>query len=56
MINFEQKCCYQCQRFVGPVEDEDWDEDGTEGECPYMGWYCDAFDDANECEGFIEKL
>jgi len=38
--------CYQCQKFVGPVEEEEWDESGTEGMCPEESVYTDAFDEA----------
>ena len=38
--------CYYCEHFVGPVEDEEWEEDETIGMCPLTGVYTDAFDDA----------
>lgn len=48
MLGFTNKCCYQCAHFVGPVEEEEWDEQGTDGMCPTTGCYVDAFDDACE--------
>jgi len=47
----EERCCCDCQHFVGPIEEEEWDEDGTEGMCPHMGWYTDALDEA--CDEYI---
>jgi len=47
----EEKYCYQCQKFVGPVEEEEYDEEGTEGMCPSTGVYTDAFD--KSCEEFL---
>ena len=48
---FERKCCYECQHFQGPRDNEEWEKEGTEGMCPHMSWYTDAFDDA--CEAAI---
>jgi len=47
----EHKCCYECQHYVGPTENEEWDEYGTEGMCPFVGVYIDAFSSA--CEEFL---
>lgn len=46
-------CCYQCAKFVGPIEEEQWDESDTEGMCPEESVYTDAFDEA--CSEFIPR-
>ena len=43
--------CYCCEHFVGPVEDEELEEDETVGMCLLTGVYTDAFDDA--CKEFL---
>ena len=46
------RSCYQCQRFEGPRDEEEWEEEGTEGMCPFLSIYTDAFDDA--CDEFLD--